>query len=496
MQFSKQQIISRTYVLSDLLALLVAFIVAIAIAGEEATGLSFYDILSTRYTIGNIAGFTILVCLWLLVFQWMNLYQVYQPAQYRRRKPFVDLLKNVLAIGAACGIGSVIFAAAGLFFHISLLTRAFFLIFFPCVMLLDLMLRRATLHSLKNLSLGDRNERNVLIVGSNEVAHNYAKMIKANRDFGYRLLGFLDDRIVYQGMKVVPYFGKLNDFVKLLQKMVVDEVVIVMPMNAHRDEINKLINRAHGAGVSVRFPAAQLFSGLARRKTYRIRTEAMPGPARAPNLDVVVYSGHQIGWAYLAKRLLDLFLSTVLIILTAPIMLVAALFILLREGRPVLFIQERYGYNHRIFRLYKFRTMVKEAENLQEILRARNERDGPAFKMRKDPRTTPVGRWLRKTNIDELPQLFNILKGDMSLVGPRPISLTDYARIDGVSQRRRLSVLPGLTGTWQVSSGRGEISFQEWMRMDLEYIDGWSLGTDLAILAKTATVVLLGKGDS
>lgn len=495
MQSAKDQIICRTYVLSDLLALLVAFIVATAITGEVTTGLSLHDILSTRYTIGNIAGFLILVGLWLLVYRRMNLYEVRKPAQYRPHKPFVNLLLDVLAIGAACGMGSIIFAAAGFFFHISLLTPPFFFIFFPCVMLLELALRKATLHSLKSLHLGDRNARNILLVGSNEMTHNYAKMINANSDLGYTLLGFLDDRVFSPRAGGMVYLGELRSFPDLVQKTVVDEVVIVMPMNAHRGEIIKLVNQANSMGISVRFPAAQLFSGVDRRRTYRIRTEAMPGPARAPNLDVVIYSGHQIGWPYLAKRLLDLVVSAILIILTAPIMLVAALLIILIDGRPVLFIQERYGYNHRAFHLFKLRTMVQDADNLQDILRVRNERDGPAFKLRKDPRVTWIGRWLRKASLDELPQLFNILKGEMSLVGPRPLSLSDYARIDGVSQRRRLSVLPGLTGTWQIASGRDKISFDDWMRMDLEYIDHWRLGTDLAVLAKTVFVVLFGKGD-
>ncbi len=496
MQSAKDQIIGRTYALSDLLALLIAFVVATAIAGEVTTGLSFRDILSTRYTIGNIAGFGALVGIWLLIYKRLNLYEVRRPAQYRPRKPFVNLLREVLTLGAACGIGSIIFAAAGFFFHITLLTPSFFLVFFPCAMLLNLTLRKATLHSLEGLNLGDRNERNILLVGSNEMTHNYAKMLIANQDLGYRLLGFLDDRVFSPKSDGMTYLGQLRDFPDLVQKMIVDEVVVVMPMNAHREEIIKLVNQANNMGITVRFPAAQLFSGVDRRKSYRIRTEAMPGPARAPNLDVVIYSGHQIGWPYLAKRLLDMVVSAMLVIMAAPVMLVAALLIILIDGRPVLFVQERYGYNHRIFRLFKFRTMVHDAENLQDILRARNERDGPAFKMRKDPRVTAVGRWMRKTGIDELPQLINIFKGDMSLVGPRPLPLSDYARIDGISQRRRLSVLPGLTGTWQIALNRDKISFDEWMRMDLEYIDHWRLVTDLKILVKTVLVVLVGKGDS
>ncbi len=205
------------------------------------------------------------------------------------------------------------------------------------------------------------------------------------------------------------------------------------------------------------------------------------------------YSRHRLNLAFMTKRLLDVFVAAMLIILTAPVMLAAALLIVLGSGKPVLYIQERYGYNRRIFRLFKFRTMIKDAHDMQDDLRSQNERDGAAFKMSDDPRVTALGRWLRKTNIDELPQLYNILRGDMSLVGPRPLPLSDYARLDEISQRRRLSVLPGLTGSWQIAD-RQNISFKEWMRMDLEYIDNWTLQTDLKILLKTFIVVLSGKG--
>jgi lipopolysaccharide/colanic/teichoic acid biosynthesis glycosyltransferase len=162
-------------------------------------------------------------------------------------------------------------------------------------------------------------------------------------------------------------------------------------------------------------------------------------------------------------------------------------------GRPVVFTQHRYGYNGRVFKLYKFRTMIRNADSMQAQLRTMNERDGAAFKMKDDPRVTPLGRALRKTSIDELPQLINVIKGDMSIVGPRPLPLADYERMDNISHRRRLSVLPGITGTWQIS-GRDNISFDEWMKMDLDYIDNWRLATDLKIILLTVPIVLFGHG--
>jgi lipopolysaccharide/colanic/teichoic acid biosynthesis glycosyltransferase len=159
----------------------------------------------------------------------------------------------------------------------------------------------------------------------------------------------------------------------------------------------------------------------------------------------------------------------------------------------VFFIQERVGLNKRTFRLYKFRTMVADAEERQAEIEHLNEARGPVFKIRNDPRLTPVGKFLRKTSIDELPQLFNVLKGDMSLVGPRPLPVRDYQGFDQDWQRRRFSVRPGITCLWQIN-GRSSIPFEKWMELDLQYIDQWSLWMDFKILAKTIPVVLKGTG--
>jgi len=175
-----------------------------------------------------------------------------------------------------------------------------------------------------------------------------------------------------------------------------------------------------------------------------------------------------------------------------PLLLLIALLIRLDSPGPVLYRQTRVGLNGRRFRFYKFRSMVQGADVLKADLSAQNRMNGPVFKMEKDPRVTRVGRLLRKTSLDELPQLFNVLKGDMSLVGPRPNLPEEVAQYKGW-QRRRLSMKPGITGLWQVS-GRNLIDFNEWMKLDLEYIDSWSLGLDLKILLKTIPTVLRGKG--
>jgi exopolysaccharide biosynthesis polyprenyl glycosylphosphotransferase len=194
------------------------------------------------------------------------------------------------------------------------------------------------------------------------------------------------------------------------------------------------------------------------------------------------------------KYTFDTIAAAVGLLLISPLLLIVSLLILATMGRPIFFSQVRSGLFSREFRMLKFRTMVKSAESQRDALSAKNEMDGPVFKITRDPRVTGLGRFLRKWSIDELPQLFNVLIGDMSLVGPRPLPIREQKEIVG-RRRRRLSMRPGITGLWQVS-GRNDIDFEQWMRLDLEYVDHWSFWTDCKILLKTVKVVLTGKGAS
>jgi exopolysaccharide biosynthesis polyprenyl glycosylphosphotransferase len=208
---------------------------------------------------------------------------------------------------------------------------------------------------------------------------------------------------------------------------------------------------------------------------------------------VTIRSGPSDGWQLMVKRLLDIFASSVLLVALAPIFGLVALLIKLDSPGPVLFRQDRVGLHKRRFSLFKFRTMVEGAEHQQLLLESRNQANGPVFKIKDDPRITRVGQFLRHYSIDELPQLFNVLKGDMSLVGPRPLPVRDIERIDTHWHKRRLSMKPGVTCLWQVN-GRSNVNFDRWVRLDLEYIDNWSLGLDLKILVKTIPAVLKGSG--
>jgi exopolysaccharide biosynthesis polyprenyl glycosylphosphotransferase len=202
----------------------------------------------------------------------------------------------------------------------------------------------------------------------------------------------------------------------------------------------------------------------------------------------------EASWQSITKLLLDFFGALALIILTGLPMLIIALWIKLTSPGPAVFRQKRSGLNGAPFTIFKFRTMMTNAEQLKHELAAMNEMSGPVFKVTNDPRITPFGKWLRKWSLDELPQLFNVLRGEMSLVGPRPLPVDEVKRFSDLAHRRRLSVKPGLTCLWQIK-GRNQIAdFKEWVRLDLEYIDNWSIWLDVKILLLTPPAVLRGTG--
>jgi exopolysaccharide biosynthesis polyprenyl glycosylphosphotransferase len=206
-----------------------------------------------------------------------------------------------------------------------------------------------------------------------------------------------------------------------------------------------------------------------------------------------LYTAPQADWRMFIKNSIDFAGALVLLILLSPLLLIIALLIKLTSSGPVFFIQERVGLNKRRFKMFKFRTMCVDADRRQSQLEALNEADGPVFKIKNDPRVTQVGKWLRKTSLDELPQLINVLLGDLSLVGPRPLPERDFQKFNQLWFNRRFSVKPGITCVWQIS-GRSETSFDKWILQDLEYIDKWSLGLDFKILVKTIPAVIRGSG--
>jgi exopolysaccharide biosynthesis polyprenyl glycosylphosphotransferase len=207
---------------------------------------------------------------------------------------------------------------------------------------------------------------------------------------------------------------------------------------------------------------------------------------------LVFRSTPNASWEVLAKQVIDRLGAGLLLLVLSPVMILAALAIRLTSPGPILFRQHRCGLNGRPFTMLKFRSMSTDAEQRKHELEQLNEMTGPVFKVTNDPRVTAVGRWIRRYSIDEFPQLFNVLRGEMSLVGPRPLPVDEVARFDDLAHRRRLSVKPGITCLWQVSGRNNLQDFKEWVRLDLEYIDNWSLWLDLKILWRTVPVVLTG----
>lgn len=275
----------------------------------------------------------------------------------------------------------------------------------------------------------------------------------------------------------------ISELASIIAQQPVDEVFITLPRDQYSHVVDTIVRLCEEQGIIVRLRA-----DLFKLKIARWQVDEFDGMPI-----VTIRSGPPDGWHLLAKRLFDVCASTILLLAMTLIFGIVALLIKLDSPGPVFFRQERVGLNKRYFRLFKFRTMVEGAEHQQEILESLNEADGPVFKIRHDPRTTHIGKFLRRYSIDEFPQLFNVLKGEMSLVGPRPLPVRDVQRIDAQWHRRRFSVRPGVTCLWQVS-GRSDVTFDDWVRMDLEYIDQWSLSLDMKILMKTVPAVLKGAG--
>jgi exopolysaccharide biosynthesis polyprenyl glycosylphosphotransferase len=275
----------------------------------------------------------------------------------------------------------------------------------------------------------------------------------------------------------------ISELESVIAREPVDEVFIALPRDKYGPLVEEIVRLCEEQGIIVRVQPELFKLKIARWQFDEL--DGMP--------IVTIRSGPPDGWQLIAKRWIDFCGSAVLLFAMAPIFAIVAMLIKLDSPGPIFFRQERVGLNKRRFRLFKFRTMVDGADKQQQMLERLNEAKGPVFKIKDDPRITRMGKLLRRFSIDELPQLFNVLRGEMSLVGPRPLPVRDIERIDIQWHKRRLSMKPGVTCLWQVN-GRSDVSFDYWVQMDLEYIDKWSLGLDMKILAKTIPAVLRGSG--
>lgn len=412
--------------------------------------------------------------------------------RYRSHRT-VPLFEESWAVLNVCAVGAVLFALTIYIFRLDnallgndLISRSWILLFAVSALLLLLAEKAALRFTAHYVRASGYNYRSVLIVGTGHAAAEVVDSIENHRYWGFKVMGFIEANGVpppWELAERYPVLGGFDDIARVIETHIVDDVIFAVPRR-DLERLEDLILSLHEQGVRTRF-ALNFFT----EPKSRVELEELDG---IPLLTFATGPASQL--QLLAKRLIDVVAAAVLLVVTAPLLGLVALVIKLTSPGDVLFQQTRCGLSGRLFTLYKFRTMVENAEAQRKHLLHLNEMNGPVFKLRRDPRVTFVGRFLRRYSLDELPQLWNVVRGDMSLVGPRPPIPEEVAKYQRW-QRRRLSMKPGLTCLWQIS-GRNELDFDRWMELDLEYIDSWSPVLDFKILLKTIPVVLSGRGAS
>jgi exopolysaccharide biosynthesis polyprenyl glycosylphosphotransferase len=416
----------------------------------------------------------IVICLWALLLLLTKLYETFKTKTF---------FQEAFAVFKVVFVGSFIIGFGVFFLRYFMISRAV-LVFFGLLDFLFLVGERVVIRGI----LKYRRSRgwgllNIIVVGTGKAAEQIAEVIGQQHHWNLRLVGFVSTHGKHQGETIrgYPVLGGRSDFPRIINDSVVDEVIFAVSRE-RLERLEDLFLLCEEEGIKTRitlnfFP--HVFS-----KIYLERLQDIP---------LLTFSTTPTNeFALFIKRLIDIVISSACLIVLSPLLLIVSLLIKMTSEGSVFFKQARSGLYFRAFTMYKFRSMVVDAEEKKRELRHMSEMDGPIFKIRNDPRITGVGKWIRKTSIDELPQLINVLKGEMSLVGPRPHPVEEVREYT-TWQRRRLSMKPGITGLWQVG-GRSDTTFAESMKHDLNYIDNWSLWLDITILIKTLPAALLGKG--
>ena len=427
--------------------------------------------LALRVSVKNILLLTLFTILWSLICHGFGL--------YRKQGRKSEVLLRATAASVSGGLFILLFmmtSRAGLF-GLGTVFLAWLLAIAATVFV------RLMLNALEAPAIMSKHSRQVLIVGSGARAIKLYRQLNGRSEADYQVIGFVDSAGPVASPEIQNKFlGNLAQLEDLLVANVVDEVLITLPVKSCYAQIEKAIQICERTGVESKY-LSEIFEPSLGKTGY----ERMEGYA-VTSLKPVVHDAR-----YVVKRAIDIVGASIGLVGLSPLFVLIAVAIRVSSGTPVFFSQERYGRNKRRFRMYKFRTMVSNAEMLQPDLEHRNELLGPVFKIKDDPRITRLGRLLRRTSLDELPQLLNVLKGEMSLVGPRPLPLRDVSLFEEAWLMRRFCVAPGLTGLWQVN-GRSHTSFDQWVAHDLKYIDTWSLTLDMKILLRTVPAVLKGVG--
>jgi len=466
----RARFISRLLFLSDILLTILSFILA-----YWARQFFFSEKFGRLFPLSQYFQLLpIIILVWAFFLHFHKTYKSYRTLPLLRE--FWDLLKVTLC----SGLFLILFVFTVRHQFVSRLFIGTFLIINFVVLCLE---RGAIRLLAQYVRRRGRNYRNVLVVGTGQRAIRLVKKIEENAHWGLKVEGLIDKYPSFVGEEIegVKVIGILENISRVVRERVIDEVIFSVPRK-WLDEIEEPILACEELGIQVRL-AADLYNPIIGRMSLG-ELEGIP-------LLTLSTTSQHLGRLYI-KRFFDIVISSFSLIMLSPIFLVTALAIKIDSSGPVLFRQKRVGLNGRTFTFYKFRSMVKDAEEMREQIEHLNEMSGPVFKVRDDPRLTRVGRFIRKFSIDELPQLFNVVRGDMSLVGIRP-PIPDEVEKYETWQRRRLSMRPGITCIWQVG-GRNTVNFEQWMKMDLSYIDNWSLILDLKILLKTIPAVLFKSG--
>jgi exopolysaccharide biosynthesis polyprenyl glycosylphosphotransferase len=476
---NKWQILKHTAKLYDLCALVTAFLAATFFLRSEPAGKSLSQFFEMKISIGNTLLFALLLVAWHNIFILSGLYV---------SKRLVMRRTEALEVAEATLIASAFLFVMARVLHIQMVMFSFsFVMVFWLVCTLLMAGGRVLSHSiLLSLRRRGHNTRFVLVVGTNERAIEFAECVRERPELGMQIVGFVDDE--WPGLCAFEETGhkRCSDFAGLaefLRRQIVDEAAIYLPVRSYYEHAAELISLCEAHGIAIRV----------HTQIYNLRSQDSVAMDLEHDTHVAASSTSVRTWPSLIKRIIDFVGSAVTLIVLSPLLIGVAILVKFTSAGPILFRQTRVGLNKRMFNMYKFRTMIPNAEEVQEQLMSMNEMSGPVFKIKNDPRVTSIGRFLRKTSIDELPQLFNVVKGEMSLVGPRAMSRRDFELFNTDTHRRRFSVKPGITCLWQVN-GRNSIPFEQWMELDLQYIDKWSIWLDIKILARTLPAVWRGTG--
>jgi exopolysaccharide biosynthesis polyprenyl glycosylphosphotransferase len=460
-------------VVADMVLILLAFVVAYYVRYQ----LQWFRAVDPVSQVGFYA-YTPFVLALILILPISFLFSGVYP--YRRGR---SLIEETYAIATATAVGVMVMIIVTLLFRPLLYSR---LIFFYTAVLVTLfmgvgrfMLQLAFDH-LRHYGVGVKR---VILVGAGDVGRMVMRTVVARPDYGYQLIGFLDDNPAKGFTNIGPYraLGPVDNLSQILEAEPVDTVIICLPWQSHR-MIQRLLRTCENSMVR-----AQVVPDLFQLTKNQVYVEELNGIPLISTRDVSIQ-----GWNLVIKRAFDLVISVVGGIIALPLCGLIAIAIKLDSPGPILFTQTRIGRNGLPFQCYKFRSMVEGAADMRPDLGELNEASGPLFKVRNDPRRTRVGRWIRRFSLDELPQVINVLRGEMSWVGPRP-NLPEEVEQYQEWHKKRLTVSPGITGMWQVS-GRSDLTFDEMVLLDIYYVENWNLAMDLGIILRSIPAILGARG--